>query len=250
MLGRCCCWRRPSGWAIRGSCAAPRTPSVALSWDEAVANAEASGLVTFTPTVEFRHPLVRSAVYYSATASDRRRAHAALAEALDADADADRRAWHLGAAAAGPDEQVARALEASAERARQRGGSSAAALYLWRAAELTPDPRRASERLLEAARAELVAGHGPQAREILDRARASGLGDRTSRRRRMDGGVDPHRRRERPGARGAAGRRAPAHRGQRHRAGGRGVCRRRRRGARRWTPRRRAHTAQRSPRAR
>ena len=111
-----------------------------LSWDDAVANAEASGLVTFTPTVEFRHPLVRSAVYYSATASDRRRAHTALAEALDAEADADRRAWHLGAAAAGPDEQVARALEASAERARQRGGSSAAAVYLWRAAELTPDP--------------------------------------------------------------------------------------------------------------
>ena len=111
-----------------------------LSWDDAVANAEASGLVTFTPTVEFRHPLVRSAVYYSATASDRRRAHTALAEALDAEADADRRAWHLGAAAAGPDEQVARALEASAERARQRGGSSAAAVYLWRAAELTARP--------------------------------------------------------------------------------------------------------------
>jgi DNA-binding CsgD family transcriptional regulator len=148
-----------------------------VSWVDAVANAEASGLVTFTPTVDFRHPLVRSAVYYSATASDRRRAHAALAEALDAETDADRRAWHLGAAASGPDERVARALEASAERARQRGGSSAAALYLGRAAELTPDPGVASGRLLEAARAELVAGHGPHAREILDRARASGLGD-------------------------------------------------------------------------
>ena len=123
-----------------------------LSWDEAVAKAEASGLVTFTPKVEFRHPLVRSAVYYSATAADRRRAHAALAGALDADADADRRAWHLGAAAAGPDERVAQALEASAERARQRGGASAAAAYLWRAAELTPDRERAAERLLEAAR--------------------------------------------------------------------------------------------------
>ena len=147
-----------------------------LSWDEAVAKAEASGLVTFAPTVEFRHPLVRSAVYYSAAAADRRRAHAALADALDAQADADRRAWHLGAAAAGPDERVAQALEASAERARQRGGSSAAAVYLWRAAELTPDRERAAERLLEAARAELIAGNGRQAREILDRARANGLG--------------------------------------------------------------------------
>ncbi len=147
-----------------------------LSWDDAVAKTEASGLVAFTPTVEFRHPLVRSAVYYSAAASDRRRAHAALAEALDVEADADRRAWHLGAAASGPDEQVALALEASAERARQRGGASAAAVYLWRAAELTRDPGRASERLLEAARAELIAGHGPKAREVLDRARANGLG--------------------------------------------------------------------------
>ena len=147
-----------------------------LSWDEAVARAEASGLVTFASTVEFRHPLVRSAVYYSATAADRRRAHAALAGALDTDSDADRRAWHLGAAAAGPDERVAQALEASAERARRRGGASAAAAYLWRAFELTPDRERASERLLEAARAELLAGHGPQARELLERARAEGLG--------------------------------------------------------------------------
>ena len=146
-----------------------------LSWDEALTNAEASGLVAFVPTVAFRHPLVRSVVYYSATAADRRRAHAALAAALDAELDADRRAWHLGAAAAGPDESVACVLEASAERARQRGGASAAAFLLWRAAELTPDRERATARLLEAARAELVGGRGPRAREILDRARETGL---------------------------------------------------------------------------
>ena len=149
-----------------------------VSWDEAVANAEAGGLVTFTPSVEFRHPLVRSAVYYAAPAVDRRRAHAALAEALDTDLDADRRAWHLGAAATKPDESLARSLAASAERARQRGGASAAAFFLWRAAELTPDPERATERLLEAARAELVGGRSSRALEILDQARASGLGDR------------------------------------------------------------------------
>jgi DNA-binding CsgD family transcriptional regulator len=146
-----------------------------VSWDEAVASAEASGLVTFTPTVGFRHPLVRSAVYYSATATDRRRAHAALAEALDAHGDADRGAWHLGAAATGPDERVASALEASAERARQRGGSSVAAAYLWRAAELTPDRTRAVERLLEAARAELIVGNGRRAGEIFERARTDGF---------------------------------------------------------------------------
>jgi DNA-binding CsgD family transcriptional regulator len=149
-----------------------------LSWDDAVTTAESSGLLAFSPKVAFRHPLVRSVVYYSASPSDRRRAHAALAEALDAELDADRRAWHLGAAAGGPDEQIARLLEVSAERARQRGGASAAALLLWRSAELTPDPQRATGRLLEAARAELVGGRGPRAQEILDRARATGLAAR------------------------------------------------------------------------
>jgi DNA-binding CsgD family transcriptional regulator len=146
-----------------------------VEWDEAIARAEASGLVRFTPAVEFRHPLVRSAVYYSAEPAARRQAHASLAQVLDSDAEADRRAWHLGAAAAAPDEEVARALEASAERAQQRGGSSIAAAYLWRAAELTPDPGRAAERLLEAARAELVGGRASRAREMLERARTTGL---------------------------------------------------------------------------
>ncbi len=152
-----------------------------LSWAEAIASAEASGLVVFTPTARFRHPLVRSAVYYSATPAERRRAHNALAEALGGASgrgDNDRRAWHLAAAAAGPDEAVARALEASAERARQRGGASAAAYFLWRAAELTPDLDRATDRLLEAARAELVGGRSSRAQDILDRARANGLAER------------------------------------------------------------------------
>ena len=148
-----------------------------LSWDDAVANAEASGLVAFDPKVAFRHPLVRSVVYYSAAPSDRRRAHAALAEALDADLDADRRAWHLGAAAAGPDEHIARALEA-----RPNGRGSGAArppqpLLLWRAAELTPDPAaRHATAPRGGARASWSAVAARGRSEILDRARASGLG--------------------------------------------------------------------------
>jgi DNA-binding NarL/FixJ family response regulator len=143
-------------------------------WEDVVEAVEATGLLAFRPHVEFRHPLVRSAVYYAATPAQRRAAHAALAGALDEEADADRRAWHLAAAAAEPDEAIALELEAAAERLRQRGGASVAAAYLWRAAELTPDPARATDRLLQAARTELTAGRSHRAQEMLDRATAAG----------------------------------------------------------------------------
>ena len=146
-----------------------------MEWAKAVDAVETSGLALFVPNVEFRHPLVRSAVYYAATPSERRAAHAALGGALDAEDQLDRRAWHLAAAAAEPDERIALELEAAADRLRLRGGVSAAVAYLSRAAELAGDPSRAADRLLEAARAELTAGRGARAKSLLDRAGATGL---------------------------------------------------------------------------
>ena len=124
----------------------------------AAEGAEANELLAIGDRVTFRHPLVRSAVYRSAAAEDRRAVHLALAEATDEQTDPDRRAWHLAAATAGPDEQVASELERSAGRAQARGGLAAAAAFLQRAVALTKDPRRRADRALAAAQASLQAG--------------------------------------------------------------------------------------------
>jgi DNA-binding CsgD family transcriptional regulator len=121
--------------------------------------------------VGFRHPLVRSAVYRSAPPADRRRVHAALADATPVDRDPDRRAWHRASATLTPDEDVAADLEQSAARARTRGGAAAAAAFLERAAELSPAPARRVQRLIAAAAAKHDAGAPEAALRLLDSTR-------------------------------------------------------------------------------
>lgn len=133
----------------------------------------ADRLLKLAPHVEFRHPVIRSAVYHGASIRARRRAHMALATASDPEDDADRRAWHLAAASAGPDDVVAAELERTADRARDRGGWPAAAASLRRAAALTFDEESRAVRCLNAARAELIAGAPAVARELVEQAAPS-----------------------------------------------------------------------------
>jgi DNA-binding CsgD family transcriptional regulator len=134
---------------------------------DAEAAAEAAGLVEFGVRVRFRHPLVRSAAYRAAGPGDRRDVHRALAEATDPEADPDRRAWHRAHAAVEPDETVAGELARRADQAHARGGIAAAAAFLRRATELTPDPARRGARAVAAAQATFDAGAPDVALELV-----------------------------------------------------------------------------------
>ena len=155
-------WRAAGGLGISADAAAP---------------AEADGLLTVAGRVTFCHPLVRSALYRSASPQERREVHRVLAEATDPGTDPDRRAWHLAQAAPGPDEDVAAELERSASRARGRGGLAAAAAFLDRSASLTLEPTRRAERELAAAGATAQAGAFDAALRQLTAAEAGPLGE-------------------------------------------------------------------------
>ena len=127
----------------RSDAAAGARPSGSGSGPTRRLPAEAAGLIELGARVRFRHPLVRSAVYARGVArgaaarapragrGDRSRASIPIA----ARGTARRRRR-------GPDEDVAAELERSAGRAQARGGLAAAAAFLERAAQLTPDPAR------------------------------------------------------------------------------------------------------------
>jgi DNA-binding CsgD family transcriptional regulator len=168
--------------------AAEPAGDAALVWRAAAQHA-AIGLRALEPATEarlaeqtgrqirFHHPLVRSAVYRAASPSDRQAAHQALAEVTDPQGDADRRVWHRALAASGPHEDVAAELERSAGRAKTRGGVAAAAAFLERAAELTPDAVRRAGRALAAAEAKHLCGEVEAALRLLAQAEAGPLND-------------------------------------------------------------------------
>jgi tetratricopeptide (TPR) repeat protein len=148
------------------ACAALAVPGGAL-------DAAAPLAVTVEGVVRFRHPLLRDTVVQLASSSARRAAHRALAAALSGRGDADRRAWHLAAAARAPDEEAASALEEAALAARLRGGYGVSASAFERAARLTPDATDRIRRLHAAAADMQLVGRIEHAVETLDEVIAS-----------------------------------------------------------------------------
>jgi DNA-binding CsgD family transcriptional regulator/tetratricopeptide (TPR) repeat protein len=138
---------------------------------------ETDGLLTIGARVTFRHPLVRSSVYRAASPEERQAVHRALADATDPEVDPDRRAWHLAHATPGLDEDVASELERSAGRAQARGGLAAAAAFLEKAAVLSPEPSRRTERALAAAQAKQLAGAPDAALRLVAIAESGSLNE-------------------------------------------------------------------------
>lgn len=145
----------------------------------ALEEAERAGLVELSEgEIRFAHPLVRSAVYGAADPAERRLAHHALARALLRAGAHERRAWHLAAAATGPDEEAASALEQAAESARRLRGVGAEARALERAARLTPDPRVRARRQVAAAQAARLAGSASAAEALIAEALSGPIDER------------------------------------------------------------------------
>jgi len=124
---------------------------------DAAAPAEGAGLAYIADgSVIFRHPLVRSAIYQSASAGRRRQVHAALAAVLTDEP--DRCLWHVAASAGGPDESIAREVESLSVRLARRGAIGVAVAAARRAAALSADPARRCSRLVRAAELAFEAG--------------------------------------------------------------------------------------------
>jgi DNA-binding CsgD family transcriptional regulator len=116
----------------------------------ALSPAVGAGLIIVTTnTVEFRHPLIRSAIIKHTDPCERHTAQRALAEVLGHER--DRQIWHRAAATTEPDDVIAAELEDSADRAWRRGGNELAVSCLERAAQLSACPDQRAFRFLRAA---------------------------------------------------------------------------------------------------
>ncbi|WP_427917297.1 ATP-binding protein [Streptomyces sp. cg40] len=142
---------------------------------EAVQEAVEAGLVALLGrTLQFRHPLMRSAIYTRATVTDRLATHRAIAVAMSDTS--EHQLLHLAAATLGRDEELAARLEDFAEAALARGKLASAVPAFRQAAELVQDPRRRTRLLVRAAESASEINDRVHTQLLLDRADPSELG--------------------------------------------------------------------------
>ncbi|WP_212808379.1 helix-turn-helix transcriptional regulator [Micromonospora endophytica] len=142
---------------------------------DALQEATDAGLVALVDGhPEFRHPLMRSAIYGRATLTDRLAVHRCLAAML-AD-DPERQLAHQAEAAIGPDEDLADRLERFADAAQVRGKIAMSVPALRRAARLVRDPHRQTGILIRAAELSSQLSDRAHTRALLAQADLHGLG--------------------------------------------------------------------------
>lgn len=130
--------------------------------------ADAALIVLVEHRPEFRHPLMRSAVYNRASVTERIAIHRELAAAFH---DVPERGLaHLAAATLHPDDELATRLEQFADDSQARGKVAAAVPALSRAAGLVSDTRRRTRILVRAAQLSSDLNDRHHARILLDRA--------------------------------------------------------------------------------
>lgn len=135
-----------------------------------LALAERAGLVSTTPLLTLRHPMVRPAVLDRAPLPVRLAVYRALAR----HADPHLRVGYLAAATTGPDDDVADALAASAQEARLRGDRGGSARIWHRSAAITVEPAKRAGRQLAAATDAQLAGEDGLAAAWCDEPSALG----------------------------------------------------------------------------
>ncbi|MDU8993451.1 MULTISPECIES: AAA family ATPase [Streptomyces] len=142
---------------------------------DAVQEAVDADLVTLVGyTAEFRHPLMRTAIYTHATLADRLATHRALASVMDDTP--ERQLAHEAAATIGPDEELAARLERFADVSQARGKAAAAVPALRQAADLVLDAQRRTGILVRAAELSSEINHRISVQMLLNRTDMSGLG--------------------------------------------------------------------------
>ncbi|MFG2259482.1 ATP-binding protein [Streptomyces mirabilis] len=142
---------------------------------DAVQEAVDADLVTLVGySAEFRHPLMRTAIYTHATLADRLATHRALASVMGDTP--ERQLAHEAAATIGPDEELAARLERFADVSQARGKAAAAVPALRQAADLVLDTQRRTGILVRAAELSSEINHRISVQMLLDRTDMSGLG--------------------------------------------------------------------------
>jgi DNA-binding CsgD family transcriptional regulator len=116
--------------------------------------------------IHFSHPLLASGIYGAASHAERRAVHRRLAARA---ADSEERARQLALATAGPNDEVATALDEAASGAHRRGAAGAAAELSELARQVTPADRedQLHDRTVRAGVYAFEIGESERARELL-----------------------------------------------------------------------------------